>query len=738
MRPDPAARSRRWKAGPYILLAGAVSFGLVVLWPETTSVAYLNDEAFHLGMAESAARLLRAGHDPLSSWYSLLNLGSPVFLHYQSLEAIVIGAVGTLVGVHVALCWSTYLLLSTWPVSMFACSRLLGWDDWTAAATACAAPFIMSAAGHGYDDGSYLWIGFGLWTQLWAMWTLPLAVGFTYQAFTRRRHITAAVVLTALTVCLHYETGYLALGAIVVLGLATLARSRIWRHIVWTGLLLTLAAAACSWVIVPVVTESKFAARNEFLQGTVDANSFGARRILGWLVTGQLFDKGRLPVLTVVLACGVITALATCGRDLRSRSLLALFVVYLVLFFGRPTLGPLIDIVPGNGDLFLRRFVCGVDLAALLLVGVGARELARLAVRCADSIVPRLNRSAVAGVAVLVGALMLAPAANQVARYAALDGRDIRFQQQADAGAGRKVQRLIAVVRRSGAGRVYAGLPTNWGESFRVGLVPVYAYLADEGVDSIGFTLRTASLMSDAEPYFDDRNAGDYDIFGVRYLLLPASMVPPVPADPLAHAGPYRLFLIRGSHEVEVGSAVGRTVENRTDIGVRSASFLHSPLPGEHRYLTVAFVGQKASRPFTGRGGHGVPGVVNSEKVALSRGRARAVVTLRRAGIVVLSASFDPGWTVTVDGRPARIEMVTPALPAVRVSKGRHLVVFAYRGYRYYAALFLLTGVALLVTAALSSSTCRQRTRRPLGRMASESYYETDVVASSWARSETF
>ena len=51
---------------------------------------------------------------------------------------------------------------------------------------------------------------------------------------------------------------------------------------------------------------------------------------------------------------------------------------------------------------------------------------------------------------------------------------------------------------------------------------------------------------------------------------------------------------------------------------------------------------------------------------------------------MVLSASFDPGWTVTVDGHPARTEMVAPALVAVTVPAGRHHVVFRYSGFGSY------------------------------------------------------
>jgi hypothetical protein len=64
-------------------------------------------------------------------------------------------------------------------------------------------------------------------------------------------------------------------------------------------------------------------------------------------------------------------------------------------------------------------------------------------------------------------------------------------------------------------------MPSNWGQDFTVGSVPVFKYLESRDVDEVGYTLRTASLMTGPEYYFDDRDASDYRLFGIRYLILP-------------------------------------------------------------------------------------------------------------------------------------------------------------------------------------------------------------------------
>ena len=65
----------------------------------------------------------------------------------------------------------------------------------------------------------------------------------------------------------------------------------------------------------------------------------------------------------------------------------------------------------------------------------------------------------------------------------------------------------------------------------------------------------------------------------------------------------------------------------------------------------------------------------------------------------MLSASFDPGWTATVDGRSQPTEMVAPALVATTVPAGTHRVVFRYRGWQDYPLLFALGAAALLALA---------------------------------------
>src|SRR5215469_11463595 len=681
VRSPGGGRAAAW--WPWSMVAAAVGWNLVGLRALTLDVAYNNDSGMHEQMVRFATAGLRAGHLPLASWFPFLGEGSPQFLHYQSLPSIIGGAVGLLAGPDVAFRWSLYLLLSLWPVSVYLAARAFGAGRPASAASAAMAPFLMSFPGVGYEQGAYVWTGFGVWTQLWAMWTLPLAWGWSWRAIRDGRGYLAAVLATALTVALHFETGYLALS--VLLAWPLVAGRPLAARLRRAAVLLAGSLRASAWVIVPLLQQRPWAAVNEPLQGTGLVNGYGARQVLDWLVTGQLLDHGRLPVVTVLAALGLALAWLAWSSDSDARALLAALAVCLLLAFGATTFGSLADVIPGSADLFFRRFTMGVQLAALLLAGRGAAWLAARCVRLLEARIPRWRPGLSPAVVLVAAVAVLAPAWLQLGVYDRQDGAAIAGQRHADATQGAELDRLIAVIERDGGGRTYAGMPSNWGQDFTAGAVPVFKYLESRDVDEVGYTLRTASLMTDPEYYFDDRDPSDYRLFGIRYLILPLGDRPPVPARLAVRSGSYCLWTIDGTGYVQVGQIVGEISANRTNVGTRS----------------IPVLSQSSA------------GTVSAESADLDNGEASATVRMRRPGVAVLSASYDPGWTATVNGRPEPARMVAPALVAVDIPAGTDHVVFRFHGYGDYLGLLALSGLTLVMLAV--APVCLRRASRRRG-----------------------
>ena len=71
---------------------------------------------------------------------------------------------------------------------------------------------------------------------------------------------------------------------------------------------------------------------------------------------------------------------------------------------------------------------------------------------------------------------------------------------------------------------------------------------------------------------------------------------------------------------------------------------------------------------------------------------------LRAPGYLVLSDTYDPGWSATVDGQPAPIRPAYVAFRAIFLKDGKHTVVFTYRPAGFALGL-MLTGIGVVLGA---------------------------------------
>lgn len=698
--PVHRAPRKRWNDPerlPLYVVAAAVVFGLVALWPEHRDVWYLNDAAVHRSMTQWAADRMRAGHLPFDGWYPYLALGASRFHHYQSLPHILTAAASLLVGPG-TFRWSLYLLLATWPISVYAGGRLLGLGRWPSAAAALLSPLLSSQPGLGYEWSSYVWRGSGTWAQLWGMWALPFAIGLTWQAVAKGRRLWLAAAVLGLTVVLHLLTGYLAL---LCLGVFVLVVPDEFFKRLGRAALVGLGALLFSaWMLIPLTFGAKWTINDEFSRGTYYYDSFGARRVMGWFVSGKLFDAGRLPIVTLLLAVGLVLAIRGFTAREQPRVILGVGLLSLLLFFGRPTLGPILKLLPGGGDLFLRRYIMGVHLMGLYLAGLGlvwlwgfaARQLRE---RAGERFEPRWRTVGLLAAAVVI---LLPPVIERVS-YESKDWTWIPQQIEAQATDGAGYQALVQRAEAEGPGRLFSDLRTTSDNSYRVGFVPAYMIPLNLQVDSIGFTRPTWSLASGAEARYRAGNPTHPPLFGVRYVIFPQGWTPPPGATRIAQSGRHILYEYPDVDYVSLVDTVAPIAANRDDIGRQMASFLDSGLPGLGYIPTVAYAGRPAARPTLGanREPRSSPGRVLSSFSSITDGVFGATVDATRPSVLMVKASFDPGFRALVDGREVPVQMVAPAFVGVPVPPGRHDVFVTYQSYPWYGPLFLLGIGAILL-----------------------------------------
>jgi hypothetical protein len=695
-------RSIAWAAVLLIVVRWLVS-----LRDQLRAARTLNDSTFHMQMVRWAEEQIRHGRIAFDGWFPDLTLGSAFFQNYQSLPFNLTAIVSRVMPADAdqTFRWFLYLLLATWPIIIYASARILSFARATALAAAAISLLLTSVSGFGFEIGSYGFGGFGMYTQLFGMWVLPLAWATTWRALHNNGSLVWAATSVALTVAMHFMTGYLALISVGVIALAA-PRGRV---LIRGVAVLAGALLVASWVLVPLLQDRHYATVSEFYLNSFYTDSFGAGPIVRWLVSGSLFDEGRLPVITVLAAIGAVACAVQWRIDSRCRALLMLAAASLALFFGRATWGSLSSLLPGDGNLHTHRFVSGVHLSGILLAAVGASVLMRAAAHgvgvavkpATDGTNQATGRPTAVWLAPITAlallAVLLAPALNERTQYVQRDGDYIDAQQVQDATDGADLDALLDVVAERNDGRVYAGTRANWGKDYRVGSVPVLQELSHRDLDALGFTFRTmASLSNDVEAYFDETNPAQFEMFNVRYMVLPDDRQPPVPATLLSSSGRHRLYEVTTAGYIDVVDRIGSVSADRSNLAARTGEFRTSQSALAGVYPGIAFDGRAAQADTFAGTPPQRPGSVISQSHRRRDGVFSAEVAMDRPGVVLAKTTYDPGWRAFVDGVERPTTFMAPSFVGVDVEAGTHEIRFEYHPYSLYP-LWWAVAVATLV-----------------------------------------
>lgn len=661
------------RAGVHPLVLVVIVFNAIALWPELTPVPNLNDDAYHLQLVARAADALSRGENPFDHWLPTLELGFPVFLYYQQLPHLAVVALSGLtfgsVDLRSMFDLVRYGLLVTLPLTVFLSVRWMGFSRTGAAAAGAAAALFSSDHRFGLEYDSYLWRGFGLYTQLWAVHLSFIAIAALYRLVHVSGRIVPAVFATVGVVLVHLLYGYMLAISAVVIGLVGLGRSNAGRRLLLLAATGVLVVAITAYLVPPYLGAQAFLDVSPFLP-RYRWDSFGAPAILGWLVTGDLLDHGRVPVLTALTGLGAMVAIVR--RDRLGLNALALFAVWLTLYFGRATYGPLADLLPFASGLPVHRFIGSVQIAAALLVGVAADWLyGRLSVW-----IPRRHVALTASVAAV---LLLAPVLGERWSYAAVDRSWIE-ESAARAGADDDAARIADTLAHLPPGRVYAGLRTNWGQSLDLGSsfhgLHLWDLLSARGFDMVRPPAFSFSLNSDLEFDFNDARLADYQVLNVRYVVAPPSVRLPSELRQIVATTRYVLYEAPTTGYASYVAVVDRArPSSQADLVTRQRLWLASADPAAGRYIRFDFPApidvpapaDGCSRP-----------VYESERIAPSR--IEVTVSCPEAATLALKTTFHPNWQVRIDGVSQTPFMLSPSYLAVSVPAGRHVVVAEYVG----------------------------------------------------------
>ena len=410
-----------------------------------------------------------------------------------------------------------------------------------------------------------------------------------------------------------------------------------------------------------------------------------------------MFDYGRLPSLTILAAVGLAVCLKR-WRQERYRLPVALFIVWLVLYFGRPTWGALLDLLPFSRDLHLHRLIAGVHLAGIFLMGIGLALPWQWALKRRD--VRRLL------VASALTTLILAPAYRERNVYLLQNAAWMSSSRAAFASEAQDLESLTDTLQQLPPGRVYAGFPANWGKDYTVGAVPMYAVINSTGIDMLGALYHALSLNADVQVLFDESRPELYNAFNVRYVVAPADRAFPDFVQPVRQFGRHRLYQVATTGYFDLVRSDLVFEGDRDSFYPAASGWLLSDLPRLKQHPILVFgqasVEEGKALPLSQAGDviartvftqETAPGRIVSESVESNTYQAR--VEVERNSVLLLKVTYHPGWHASMDGVEVGAMMLMPSFTGLKVSPGVHVVRFEYRSPWLRSALLIVGLVAL-------------------------------------------
>lgn len=713
---DAVAGDGRLRIMVWLLLVAAVAIPFFGFLPELFYLTPdLNDSSFHLGVARNTIDAIRQGLNPVDFWVPTWLNGFPLFHYYQPGPYLLIAPLHFLSAGNIPLLelYRLIMLLAlvAFPLANYRSLRWLNFPPVTAAWGAFFSTLLSAHGKYGIEFESFVWSGWGLFTQLVALPVLPLALAGGFRAVNEGRKTIGYAALLAAAFLTHILYGYIAAISMVIVPFMSLSSVEVKRKVMALARYMIESFCLVAFFVVPLMMDRAYHLKS-FYDEASKFDSHGAEKILAWLFSGNLFDAGRLPVITCLVAAG----LYLCGRRwLEERSPVhgwigCGFILWLFLYFGRATWGPLTDLLPMSRGLHFERLSSGVHMFGIWLAAVAMGRLSQW-VMGLDR--PFLKWST--GALVLV--LML-PVVRERMHYLIQNEKNMHSDMAIYERELPLLEPVIAKLKEDPEARVYAGHSGNWGRSYKIGSVPMYQILSAEAISTSTHAPFSWALTTDVGFQFSPNDIESYNLYNVRYLLTDQKDLVPPASELLVQSGQHRLYRIKTEGPFSIVSVPLMVIGDNDTTTYLLMAWAKGLWSRKQSCICLIYEGQPPTegkllkmedlfhfsyeRP-DGRITQNVfdpPGIFMTEPplppsgsisdVHLSREEARATINLSEPGVVMFKTTYHPDWHAELDGKREQTMLLSPGFVGVRVPSGSHRLRMIYEPRLLKMALLLL------------------------------------------------
>jgi len=713
----------------YSILIFVTVFHAVLLLPELTDLSPdINDDVFQYCLCVSMRGDIQAGGNPIDHWVPYWSMGYPIFHYYQHLPHLAVVSIYYLLFKTASMFFIyhliLYLLLVFYPLALYYSLRKM---DFSEMSSACAALFSLGLSninGYGFELGSFVWRGSGMFTQLWAMFLLPLTLSSIYNTVNKNKGYFRSVLLLF---CLTLSQTMFVLMAIITSCLF-IFKSFEWPEVLERikslAIIFFFFLIAIAYLLIPMQLDSPYHAHSTY-DFPEKWDSYGFRYITTHFLNGDILDHGRMPVVTVLAVLGLFFAFSK--RALRYRWAAAGAVIWFLLYFGRHTWGSLMDLIPMGSALHLHRFVTMVHFFGAIMAGIMLSVLYQKV---------RLKFGQIAALGLII--LLICPVFWDRFLFLQLNTKWLHANAVAYRKEGPALRSILDQIKRSQPGRTYPGRRANWGGQFKVGDTSVMYFFGPEEMPTLSYLPFTWSLASDFSENFNEYDQAQYNLFNIRYFLAGEGKDIPSFLREIKRAGRFRLYKADTTGYFDLVETPIAMYADKNSIWNLMVLWMRSPMVSKKQYVTIYFdreyhkgyqdymilkdrwdfwradplkirsinISDPTGTPVNVFSAPDIlqstrypqvsPGIVLSENPGKNvfAGKVKA----EKDCLLLFKMTYHPGWHAYIDGKEKEKVILSPGFIGVKIDKGTHSVKFVYRAQWWKMPLLF---IGLLSLAAL-------------------------------------
>jgi hypothetical protein len=498
--------------------------------------------------------------------------------------------------------------------------------------------------------------------------------------------------------------------------------NEIWKRIIRLAAILALFLVAIAYFFIPMQLDNAYHAHSTY-DFPEKWDSYGFRYIAIHFLNGDILDFGRIPLITVLSVMGIIFAFGK--KAFRYRWAAAASVIWFLLYFGRATWGPLMDLMPMSSDLHLHRFVTMIHLFGAIMAGIMLSVLYR-------KISSKFGQIAALGLILLI----VCPIYWDRYLFLQLNTRWIRENLAACQKEDPALRSILDKVQKSPPGRTHPGRRANWGGSFKVGQTPVMYFFGPEEMPTLSYLPFSWSLASDFSENFNEYDKAQYNLFNVRYYLAQKGKDIPSFLKEIKKAGRFQLYGADTTGYFDLVESPIAMYADKNSVWNLMVQWQRSSMVSKKQYVTI-FFDRKFHKGYQDymilkdrwEFWRKTPSMIGSEDIQYPSGEPVNVFSMQdvlqsarypqaspgtvisedpgknvftgkvkaeKDCLLLFKMTYHPGWHAYIDGKEKEKTILSPGLIGVNVNKGIHSVKFEYRAQWWKTPLLFMGLLSLL------------------------------------------